>query len=325
MADSTPPAAAGANDIRLTAAAAVAVGEVWQLPGGRAGAYWPGTAAEAGGLAVFSGTGKRTMPKPNTYALLDGGRAYWDHSANAVSFRKVNDRDFYLGQVVGDAAQADLTCTVNLNVRPAPTINLLRDGALCVPVGTQVVGGFGYPETVGGVPGLLLTATSEAQKVDLLSVDRVAVAANPIAEFVLRVAANGSTSDVDVNVGLANGTHATDADAITEAVFFHLDGGALDIRAASRDGTTTVAITDTTVDFTAGSAVANRFELWIDARDPTSVKLYVDGVRVLSGSTFRIDQATGPLGLLAHAEKASGTATLGPVWLDRAELRTAEQ
>lgn len=314
-----------ANDVRLTAAAAVGVGEVWQLPGGRAGVYWPGQAAASGDRAVFSGTGQYTCPKAAGVNLLDGGRAFWDRSARVVTFRKVNDRDFLLGQVAGDAAADDATCVVNVNVPPRPTIDLLRDGALSVPTGTQAVGGFGLPATVGGVPGLLLTATNEAQCIDLLSVDRVAVAANPIVEFVVRVAANGSTNAVDLNFGLANGTSATDADAITEHVLFHLDGGALDVRAQSKDGTTTVAATDTTVDFTTGTAVANRFELWIDARDPANVKLYVDAVRVLSATTFRLDNAAGPLGLLAHLEKTAGTATAGPVWLDRAEMRTAEQ
>jgi hypothetical protein len=315
----------GSNDNRLTAAAAVAVGEVRQLADGRAAVLAGDLAVSSGSPAAFQSAGQVVATKTAGIALLDGGRAYWDHSANAVTFRKVNDRDFYLGLVVGDAASADTTCTVNLNLPPRPTIDLLRDGALCVPVGTQAVGGFGYPVNTGGVPGLLLTATSEAQKVDLLSVDRVAVAANPIAEFVIRIEANGSTSDVDLNVGLANGTHATDADAIAEAVLFHVDGGALDLKAQSKDGTTTVAATDTTVDATAGSAVANRVEFWIDVRDPASVKLYVDGVRVLSGTTFRLDNAVGPLGLLVHLEKTAGTATAGPVYLDRAELRTAEQ
>ncbi len=77
-------------------------------------------------------------------------------------------------------------------------------------------------------------------------------------------------------------------------------------------------------DVTAGSAVANRFELWIDMRDPADVQLYVDGVNVLPDTVFKLDAATGPLGLLVHLEKSSSTATAGPVYVDRAILRTAE-
>src|SRR4051794_7129319 len=104
------------NDNRLVAAAAVASGECWQLKDGRA-AYKAGLNAAASGDNVqFTSTGIVTMPKTASIVLLDGGRAYWDASASKVHFKKVNDRDFYLGRVVGDAASADTTCAVNLNV-----------------------------------------------------------------------------------------------------------------------------------------------------------------------------------------------------------------
>lgn len=315
----------GRDEVRLTAAAAIDPGQIIQMADGRAGVVNTANGAASGDRINVTTSGQFTVTKTSGVVLLDGGRAYWDHSANAVTYKKVNDRDFYLGRVVGDAASADTTCVVNLNVNPPADIDILRDAALSVATGTQAAGGFGLPRRYGGSIGLVLTATNEAQCVDALSVDRVAVASNPIAEFVVRLGANGSTSDVDINVGLANGTSTTDADAVTEHVFFHIDGGALDLFAQSKDGTTTVAATDTTVNVTAGSAVSDRFECWIDARDPASVKLYVNGARVLSGSTFKLDAATGPLGLLAHIEKVSGTATAGPVYVDRAELRIMEQ
>lgn len=315
----------GRDEVRLTLAAAVDPGQIIQMADGRAGVVNTANGGASGDRINVTTIGQFTVTKTSGVVLLDGGRAYWDHSANAVTYKKVNDRDFYLGRVVGDAASADTTCVVNLNVNPPADIDILRDAALSVATGTQAAGGFGLPRVYGGSLGLVLTATNEAQCVDALSVDRVAVASNPIAEFVIRLGANGSTSDVDINVGIANGTSTTDADAVTEHVFFHIDGGALDLFAQSKDGTTTVAATDTTVNVTAGSAVSDRFECWIDARDPASVKLYVNGARVLSGSTFKLDAATGPLGLLAHVEKVSGTATAGPVYVDRAELRIMEQ
>jgi predicted RecA/RadA family phage recombinase len=313
------------DEVRITLDAAMDPGELRQLPDGRAAVFNAASGLASGDRANFSTTGQYVCTKTASVVLLDGGRAYWDHSANAITFRKVNDRDFYVGRVVGDAASADTTCVVNLNVDPPYDIDMLRDGALSVATGTAAAGGFGLPQVYGGVRGLSLTATNEAQCVDMLSVDRVAVASNPIAEFEVRLGANGSTSAVDINIGLANGTSTTDADAITESVFFHIDGGALDILAESDDGTTEVNATDTTVDITAGSAVANRFYFWIDARDPASVKLYVNGVRVLSGSTFVLTAATGPIGLLAHLEKSSSTATAGPIYIDRACLRIAQQ
>ncbi|MBN9521086.1 hypothetical protein J0H58_21635 [bacterium] len=315
------------HDRRVTLAAAAFGGEVRQLADGRAGVLQGQNAAGSGDTRAFATTGQFAMTKATGFAGLDGGRAYWDHSANAITFKKVNDRDFYLGRFVGDSASADTECVVNLNVNPPATIDMLRDGFLSVPTGTQVVGAFGFPKPFGGSFSLALTATSEAQCVDMLSVDRVALGANAIAEFVIRLGANGSGASVDLNLGLANGTHTSDADSITESAFFHIDGGSLNVNAESDDGTTEVASTDTTVDITAGSAVANRMEFWLDARDPANVRYFVDGVEVLAATANlgNIAAAAGPLGLLVHLEKTTGTDTAGPVYVDRAELRTAEQ
>lgn len=310
---------------KVTLAAAAAAGEVRQLADGRAAVLEGLNAAASGDVRTFVTTGKFTMTKTSGVVLLDGGRAYWDHSANAVTFRKVNDRDFYLGRIVGDAASADTECVVDLNVDPPYDIDLLRDGALSVATGTAAAGGFGLPAVYGGARGLSLTATNEAQCVDMLSVDRVAIAANPIAEFVFRIGANGSTNAVDFNIGLANGTSTTDADAITESVFIHVDGNDTKLYAESDDGTTEVAATDTTKTFTAGFAVANRVEVWMDCRNPADIQIYIDGVLVLGSTVFTLGAGTGPIGLLAHLEKTSSTATAGPVYIDRACLRTAEQ
>ncbi len=312
------------EDVRLTAAAAVASGECWQLPDGRAAVYQGQNAASSGSRVSFTTTGQHTMTKTASMVFLAGGRAYWDHSANAVTYKKVSDRDFYLGTFVDDAASADTTCNVNLNVDPRADIDLSRDGFLSVPTGTQAVGAFGFPKTIGGAQLIELTATSEAQCIDLLSVDRFAIGANAIIEAIVRIPVNGSGSAVDFNIGIANGTSTTDADAITESVFFHIDGGALDILAESDDGTTEVNATDTTVDATAGSAVANRFEFWIDTRNPADIQLYINGVNVLPSSVFTLGAATGPMGLLAHLEKTTGTTT-GQFVIDRFIARYSEQ
>jgi len=312
----------------FTPAVALSAGDALQISDGRAAVATSAIAANTQGAVTVCGVFSFT--KTSGVVLLDGGRAYWDYSANAVTYKKVNDRDFYLGRVVGDATSSSTTCYVNLNVDPKPTIDMLRDGALSVATGTAAAGGFGLPVNYGGSAALSLTATNEAQCVDMLSVDRVALNANPIAEFVVRLAGIGSTNAVDLSIGLANGTSTTDADAITESVFFHYDGHASDlsILAESDDGTTEVNATDTTIDFPAvGSAVANRMEFWLDGRDPSNVKYYINGAEVLAATSNlgNIAAATGPLGLLVHVEKASGTATFGPLYIDRAELRIMEQ
>lgn len=298
-------------------------GDVVQLPDGRAGVVKVDiTSGKTVGVYV---SGIFKMAKTTSMACLRGGRAYWDHSANKVSYKKVNDRDFYLGRYSDDQlTESATTCYVNLNVNPPYDIDVLRDGALSVATGTIAAGGFDLPKVYGNSRGLSLTATSEAQCVDMLSVDRWAVAANVIAEFVFRVGANGSTSAVDLSVGVGNGTSTTDADAVAEHVLIHIDGGSTAVNAQSKDGTTTVTATDTTKTFTAGSAVANRVEVWIDTRAEGDVQIYVDGVLVLGATVFDLSHATGPLGLLVHLEKSTGTATAGPVYVDRAVARYSQ-
>jgi hypothetical protein len=314
----------GVDENPLVLAASAAAGEVWQLADGRA-AYMAGlTAGVAGDTRTFTTTGTGVLTKTAGFVAIKGRRAYWDYSANAVYYKKVNDRDFYIGRFAADAASADTTCAVILNINPPADIDLLRDGVISVPTGTKAAGAFGYPKTIGGAATLELTATNEAQCIDMLSRDRFAVGANFTADFVIVPEANGSDNTVDFNIGVANGTSTTDADAVTEHVFAHIDGGSTNINAQSKDGTTTVTSTDTTADISAGTAVANRTEIWIDGRDPSSVKIYVDGSRVLSGTTFVLTAATGPLGILAHLEKVSGTAT-GKFTIERAEVQLREQ
>ena len=297
--------------------------EVVQLADGRAGVMCHDTLTSVVGAVQTEGV--FTVLKTTTMVILDGGRVFWDHSANKAHYEKVNDRDFFLGVAVGDAASADTTMKVAINVQQVNDIDFNRDAMLSVATGTQVINGFTLPRRMGGTQSLQITGTSEVQCVDILSIDRFDKNANAIAEVIFRLGTNGSTSDVDINFGIANGTSTSDADAIAEHVLFHIDGGSLVVNAQSKDGTTTVAAATTGVSATAAAAVADRVECWIDARDTANVKLYVNGARVISGSTFKIDGATGPFGLLAHVEKSTGTATAGPIYVDRLACRLMQQ
>jgi hypothetical protein len=234
---------------------------------------------------------------------------FWDYSANAAHFKAVNDKDFFIGTAVGDATSASTTMVVNLNKQPVYAVDLARDSYITTPVGTQAVGGFGPPYREGGALRFNITATSEAQKADALSVDGFTPGAKAIIECAFRMPAGGSGSASDFSIGVANGTNATNADTITDSVFFHMDGGATLINAECDDGTNETAATTTGTSFTAGTALANRVEGWIDMRDLTSIKFYLDGVRVASGTTFSVAAMTNTLFLLAHVEKTTGTET----------------
>lgn len=466
------------DEARLVAGASVAYHEVWQMPGGKAGVYvglpigngLNPVAASSGDRSDFRTSGKWTVAKTtgaSSPVFLDGGRVYWDHSANTATYKKVNDRDFYIGRAVGDYAAGDPVMVVDLNADPPPDIDLLRDGyrsallgAETIQIGTRakvggtagwtvgaadnlpyvatlaasqtgstliipidglrigdVITGFrvvsqiesagntvtidgdlrattnvaaeptdasigtmtqvsvtadtassqaktGLSETVtsgktyylkitattaastdiilqaceitvqpavcnqlarrGGALNFSINSVGEAQKLDALSLDGFARTANAIVEAIFTIVNDGSGSAVDVNIGLANATHATDADSITESLFVHIDAGSTNIAIESDDGTNEVAATDSTLDYTEGSGIANRVEVWFDLRNEADIQVYVNAANVLPGSTFRLDNATGPLKLLAHVEKTAATDTY-ELDLERLCVRFSEQ
>lgn len=304
--------------IQLAATAAYSGGQVLQLSDGRAGVVTSDVAS--GGMAELKTTGIFTsVPKTAGQVYLDGQELFWDHSANAVVYTPGADKDFYLGTAVGDAASAATTCTIHLNNRPSYLVDLVKGQWAHAPVltaGTPIL------RTVGGSSVRAeFSATAEAQKLDLLSLDGFAVASNWILEAVVTVDVNADADVADLNIGVANGTHASDADQIAEAVFFHLDmGGSLNLSAESDDGTTDVNAVDTTVDWAVGTAL----HLMVDGRDPTDVQMYVNGANVLPGTTFTLAQATGPLRALFHLEKSANDSP-GAVSLHALRVRTAEQ
>lgn len=296
-----------------TPTTAMTAGEVRQLPDGRA-CFAP-TEIAAGKLGAVTVEGVVEVAKTATMVMLRGSRVFWDASANKAHLLHVTDTtDFYFGLVVETAASAATTVKVAINADPKYTIDL-GDGFWSVPVSTAGNNNFTLPHKEG--VSLIFDATSEAQKHDALSTLGIAVDTPCLVEAEICVNLALSTSDVDLNVGLANATHATDADSITEALFIHLDGGDLNISAESDDGTTEVAATDTTVDHVVGTPFLAQFDL----SDYEDIQLYINGVNRLPASVFKLDKATGPLKLLAHMEKASGTA-VGNVTIRRLGLRT---
>lgn len=304
-------------------AGSVSGGELWQQYDGRAGFYDSLSAQSSGVDARFKTAHAAILTKATGVVILKGGRCYWDHSANNVTYKKVNDRDFYIGRAAKDTASGDGVIEVILNVDPRYDIDMGLDPFATTIVGTQALGGLALLRR-GGAHHIVLSSTNEAQKVDMLSVDAFSKDANAIVEFAFRVISDGAGTVVDVSMGVANDTNATDADAITESVFIHLDANNTNINAESDDGTTEVAATDTTTDYTEGSAVAQRVEVWMDFRDPADVQIYVNGALVLDATTFNVNAATGPFKLLTHVEKSAAADTY-ELALDWMRVRYSEQ
>lgn len=308
-----------------TLAAAVAAGDIWQLPDGRA-CVFPTTLA-SGALGAGQTEGHYTVTKTASVVITKGQPVYWDHSANSATYAPASDKDFFLGTAVEDAASADTTMVVNLNVRPSYKIemgrNSLEDEFLTVVVKT-VVGSTTVEvpklEYWPGAARMTFGATAEAQKVDLLSQQGFAVGSNWIVEGGFNIIDDGDATAIDFNIGVANATHASDADSITESCFLHLDGNTLDLFAESDDGTTEVAATDTTTNIVLGTPV----HFVIDGRNPADIQIYVNGVLQLGSTVFVLTAATGPLKLLAHLEKTSDDTT-ADYRVNYLRVRTMEQ
>jgi len=280
-------------------------GDVIQLADGRAsvvvGIDGSSTAFSDGDKITVATTGRYKFLKTASVCLLAGGKSFWVRSAEKADFHAASG-DFFLGRIVEDAASADTEVVVDLNAEPRYAIELGKgqwtNGA---------TNGLGVTLVAEGGSTLKLSfdAVAEAAMAALYSVDTVPVADGPIFEGKIAIYDIGDNAALDINFGLANGTHATDFDSVTEACVFHLDGTALSINAESDDGTTEVNATDTTVD-----AVDDTYaEYWIDCRNPADIQMYVDGVNVLPNSTFKLNAATGPLFPIIHVEKTSNDTT----------------
>lgn len=306
------------NSLDFTPAAAVNAGQPVQLPDGRAAIPANDIAAGIQGAADVCGVFKVT--KATGIVILSGAEVWFDRSAGEAVLKPAgggSDRDFFLGVAIGDAASAATLVTIALNVRPQYIIDVHRDAGETVPVLTS---GAPYLYGRGGTLQAGFSATAEAQKLDWLSKRSFPATSNWILEAIVEVVTNADADVADLNIGVANATHASDADTISESCFFHFDMGAdLNLDAESDDGTTEVAATDTTIDW----AVGTPLHLVIDGRDETDIQMYVNGVLVLSGTTFTLEDATGPLKALFHLEKTSNDSP-GVVELDALNVRIME-
>lgn len=298
--------------LSVTASATRTKGDVAQAPDGRAGVYLnDATSGNPIGLDVTEGA-VYDVAKTALLVMLAGQEIYWDHSANSATYWPANDKDFFLGCVVKDAAASDTTVRVALNKRSSCVFNAGAAGAegaartalvMTTAVG-PAAGGVIFTRS-GGSHTVTFGTAAEAQKADLLSVRSVPVDSKWIWQGVGTVIADSDADVTDVVFGMADGTHASNPDTITTSAFFHLDltGADLNIYAESDNAAAEVAATDTTKDFVVGTP----FHLMIDGRsgDGSGLKYYVNGIRVLSGTAFTVAGAAGPLKALFLVEKSS--------------------
>ncbi len=312
------------NRYLVTPVGAVSAGELRQLPDGRAG-YYNSSSPASSGTSIYYDPAPVTVAVPKTtgISLLAGGRVYWDYSAGTATYKKVNDQDFYAGRAVVDAASADGEVFIALNIDPPYDYDLASDPFVSSLTGTVAVAGCNIFRR-GGAHNFVLSSTSEVQKLDALGRDGFATAANAIVEMAFCVPNDGAGSNTDVSLGIASATHATDADAIAQHLFVHLDGNATAIKLQSKDGSTTVTATDTTTTYTEGATNLLRKEVWFDMRNPADVQCYVDGSLVLAATVFDVSAGASTWFLLAHVEKSS-SADVYEISVDWLRARLGKQ
>jgi len=293
-------------------------GEVIQLTDGRAAFVCGLRSPAAGEPATLKTSGQVTLAKTSGVVILEGDEIFWDRSAgSATPLKAVAGGDFSAGVAVADAASTDTTVIADLNKKPEYIIDVMRG-----PTDTAIVTTDGAPAMTMG-PGYaklaLATSHAEAEKVDVLSQHSVPVTVPFIVEGRIAVYSIGDEASVDINVGIANGTHASSFDSITEYCALHFDGTALSILAQSADGTTTVAAVDTLVD----AVDDTYFDFRMDCRNLADIQIYINGVNVLPASVFKLNAATGPLKLIAHIEKGAND-TPGEIRINHLAVRATD-
>lgn len=286
--------------IDWTPTAAVAAGEVLQLKDGRA-AFAP-TAIAAGVKGALQVCGIVTLAKVITQTMLVSNKVFWDTSAGTANLLHGGSSDFFVGTVVEDAAYAGTEVKVALNVKPVYNLSL-DQGYASIPVQTA---GFPAIQGAGNSVNMFFTTTAEAQKLDALSLRSIATGTPGVLQALVCINTNGDAAAFDFNVGLADGTHATDADSIVSSLFLHTDGGSLNLNVESDNAAAEVAATDTTID----AVVGTPFLVTWDLRSWSDIKCYINGLRVGDGTTgsavtLTLAGVAGPLKVLAHMEKSS--------------------
>lgn len=285
--------------ISFTTVAAVAAGEVLQVPDGRVGVAVNGSAAAEMVSCQIAGIHK--IAKTANEIYVPGQRLYWDASASKVTaVPPLTAADFFVGCATADAAAADTTASVAINEDWVGSIDQRHSTFACVPVLTS-----GDPRVynLGAGMRFSIDATNEAQKIDALSHKAVALDSDWIflAEVTIDAAAGSAT---DISIGVADGTHATDFQSVATLCTIHIDGGSANILVQSDDGTTDVAPIDSNIDW----AAATTFALAIDGRDPADIKIYINGIReTATSTTLALAAAANGLKACVHIEKTSST------------------
>lgn len=318
MSDASRVQGQSPGNLRLTLEAAKDAYHVFQLPSGKAGVYPRNVGGTSGQSIIPTSTGVFNVAKQTGIVLLAGVPAYWDYSARKLTYAPNNDKDFYAGYVVADAASADVTATIVLNELPVYEFDLALPGYW----ETEATNGEGVSSLLAGAVKLSFDAVAEAAQAALYRKSTRLIGANGILEADIAVFDIGDDAALDMDIGLADASHASDFESIGIFAAIHFDGASLEIKAHSDDGTTDVAPVASGV-----NAVDNTFfKLWIDTRVLSSIKFYVNGVRICDNTTFTWAGASAAslIRPIVHIEKTNND-TPADLRIESIKFRTSEQ
>lgn len=299
------------STVKMVATAALASGQVIQTPDSRAAVYNGLKAAAIGDYVALCTCGVRPVLKTADIAFLPGQEVWWKVSTNRATYRMAGD--FYVGIATVGAAASATTVDVAMNALPNYVSDTAQRTGEWV---SEATNGLGVVESVGGLLTLAFDAVSEAAQAAFYGVRSVNVAERPIFEIEMAVYGIGAAAN-DFSIGLADGSHATDFDQVSDYAVFHLDAADLTLKTATDDTANPVSPDDSGVDL-----VDDTFAfLQIDARDADNVKFYANGVQLNSAATFVLTASTADLVPIVHIEKTSDAA-VADVRVRRMTLRS---
>jgi hypothetical protein len=156
---------------------------------------------------------------------------------------------------------------------------------------------------------LQFDAVAEVALASLRTWPLFSVAGGITFEATMHVEGIGDDAALDIDWGLGSElTTNSEADIdhadMAQLACFHMNGASANILAQSDDATTDVAATDTTIDNVATDAAASFKDFKIIVRPSGSVQFWIDGSRVLSGTTFAV-LSTAVLQGWVNVEKTS--------------------
>lgn len=129
------------------------------------------------------------------------------------------------------------------------------------------------------------------------------------ADLVVSDSGDDAALDVDFGLGTALTTDSEadiDHAAMVQLACFHMDGGSDSILCQSDDNTTDVAPVDSTIENDSDTDVSKKFKIVV--RPTGVVEFWIDGVRVLSSTSFAV-LSTAALSAFVNMEKTADRPT----------------